>query len=308
MHKKTWAAVAAVGMASAIAIPTIVFGNARPDTAAATNTPFVAHLLGSNEVPNSTPGSETQDPDGFGNAAITFNLTSGSEDMCWDLSYGNLTGTPIAAHIHGPAAPGANGPVVLPFTPFSTLGATSASNCRALTAPEIVIATDLVAHPENYYVNIHTTDFPGGAIRGQLAIGAAPAGQIHMLPSPLRAYDSRDNNGAKIGINEVRTVSLATGRDGSGNVLVAVPPGATAAIVNLTVTETTVGPGGPGGFLTMFSAALNTVPATSSINWSAADQNIAVTAQVSVDASGQIKVRDGSNATHFVVDVIGYLF
>ena len=93
-----------------------------------------------------------------------------------------------------------------------------------------------------------------------------------------------------------------------GNTTLAVPPGATAAIVTLTVTETTVGPGGPGGFLSMYNADVTTIPATSSINWSAANQNIAVTAQVSVNAAGQIKVHDGSNATHFVVDVIGYLY
>jgi hypothetical protein len=309
MQKKTLAAVAAVGMASAIAIPTIVFGNARPAPNATTNTPFVTRLLGSNEVPNSTPGSETADPDGFGAASVTFDLsTPGSEDVCWDLSYGNLTGTPLMAHIHGPAAAGSNAPVVIGFTPFSNLGATSASGCRALTAPEAVIAADIVANPANYYVNVHTSDFPGGAIRGQLAVGTAPAGQIHMLPTPLRAYDSRDNNGAKIGINEIRTISLQTGRDGTNATMLAVPAGATAAIVNLTVTETEVGPGGPGGFLTMYNASLGTVPATSSINWSAAGQNIAVTAQVAVDASGQIKVRDGSNATHFVVDVLGYLY
>jgi hypothetical protein len=26
----------------------------------------------------------------------------------------------------------------------------------------------IVAHPRDYYVNIHTGEFPGGAIRGQL--------------------------------------------------------------------------------------------------------------------------------------------
>ena len=86
------------------------------------------------------------------------------------------------------------------------------------------------------------------------------------------------------------------------------PPGATAAIVTLTVTETGTGVGGAGGFLTMYSAALASPPATSSINWSGADQNIAVTTQVAVDASGSVKVTAGANATHFVVDVVGYLF
>ena len=115
-------------------------------------------------------------------------------DVCWDLSYSNLTGTPTGAHIHGPAAPGATAPIVIPFD-NATLGPNSASGCRALTVPEQTIAADVVAHPETYYVNVHTTDFPNGAIRGQLAKGAPSAGATHILATPVRAYDSRANDG-----------------------------------------------------------------------------------------------------------------
>jgi hypothetical protein len=137
-----------------------------------------------------------------------------------------------------------------------------------------------------------------------LAKGPAPAGEAHLLPVPLRAYDSRDAGGAKITPNETRTISLALGKDSTNASLVAVPPGATAAIVTLTVTETT----GTGGFLKLYSAALTDPPATSSINWSGVNQNIAVSTQVAVDASGKVKVTGGANATHFLIDVIGYLF
>lgn len=310
MENKRLAMFTAVGLAAAIAVPTIAFGNARNNQPGAQTpqTPFVTRLLGANEVPNSVPATATNDPDGFGSAAVTFDLAATIPNVCWDLSYGNLTGTPTAAHIHGPAAPGNNAAVVIAFTPFSALGATSATGCRDLTAPEAVIAADIVANPTTYYVNVHTSDFPGGAIRGQLAKGPAPAGGTHLLPAPLRAYDSRDNSGARIGINETRTISLATGKDGAGTSFIAVPPGATAAIITLTVTDTTAGVGGTGGFLKAYSAALSTAPATSSINWSGADQNIAVSTQVAIDAAGQIKITDGANATHFVVDVIGYLF
>lgn len=309
MQKRTLAAVAAVGIASAIAIPTIAFGNARRNDAAgslaylkAAQTPYLARMTGAAELP--TAG----DTDGTGAAAITFDIVTPGDPVngaqgCWDLSYSGLTGTPTAAHIHRGAA-GSSGPVVFPATGFTGITANSASGCAPL---DPALATEIMTTPAAFYVNVHTTDFPDGAIRGQLAAGPAPAGEIHMLPAPLRAYDSRDSSGAKIAVNETRTVSLATGKDGSSNVVMAVPPGATAAIVNLTVTATGTGVGGDGGFLTMY-AADQSLPATSSINWAGADQNVAVTAQVAVNAAGQIKVTDGANATHFVVDVIGYLF
>ena len=79
---------------------------------------------------------------------------------------------------------------------------------------------------------------------------------------------------------------------------------ATAALVTLTVTETV----GPGGFLKMYSGALIAAPATSSINWAGANQNLAVSTQVVVDGALQVKVTGGANATHFVIDVVGYLY
>ena len=306
MQKRTLAAVAAVGMASAIAIPTIAFGNARRNEGTLaflkqSQTPYVETLTGGAVAPG--PG----DTDGKATATLTFDVidatdaTTNGAQVCWDVVYSNIA-TPTALVV-GQGTAGVAGTALVTATTGFT--ATSGTGCAGMSG---VQASALIAAPTGFFVALNNTDFAAGALRAQLAAGPAPAGEIHMLATPLRAYDSRDNNGAKIGINEVRTISLATGRDGSGTVSTAVPPGATAAIVTLTVTETTVGPGGPGGFLTMYSAALAPVPATSSINWSAADQNIAVTAQVGIDANGQIKVRDGSNATHFVVDVIGYLF
>ena len=304
MQKRTLACMAAVGCAAAIAIPSIALGNARRNVGSlaasqAAQTPLVTRMTGANEVPG--PG----DSDGFGGAAVTFDLTAATPTVCWDLSYGNLTGTPLLAHIHGPAVAGAAALPVIGFT-TATLGATSATGCRDLTAPEATIAADVVANPANYYVNVHTSDFGAGAIRGQLATAPAPAGEAHLLPAPLRAYDSRDLDGP-IALNTTRTVSLATGKDSANATVLAVPPGATGAIVTLTVTDTSIA-NSPGGFLKLYTAALGTPPSTSSINWTGAGQNLAVTTQVAVDASGQVKITDGANPTNFVVDVIGYLF
>ena len=301
MENKRLFALTAVGLVAAIAVPTMAFGNARPNPVAATNTPLVAQLIGANETP------VLGDPDGSGAAAITFDLAAGTPTVCWDFSFSGIA-TPIAAaHIH-PGVAGVANPPIITFTP-ATFGANSATGCSNLTAPEILAAPDIVANPANYYVNIHNAAFAGGAARGQLASGPAPAGEAHLLPTPLRAYDSRDAAGAKILAGETRTISLATGHTLAAPTVrtIAVPPGATAAIVTLTVTETAVGVGGNGGFLTMFNAGI-AQPATSNINWAGADQNVAVSTQVSVDASGSVKVAAGANATHFVIDVIGYLY
>jgi hypothetical protein len=77
------------------------------------------------------------------------------------VTYTGLTAAATNAHIHkGP--PLANGPVVFPFaTPFTSpiVYATSAAITEAQQ-------TDLLAG--SYYVNVHTSTYTGGEIRGTL--------------------------------------------------------------------------------------------------------------------------------------------
>lgn len=121
---------------------------------------FTAQLMGgSAEVP---PG----DPDGSGSASVTLNPDQGQ--VCFDLSWMNITLPAQAAHIHQGAA-GVAGPVVVPFFTAPVQG-NSASAC--VSADQAVIQA-IMTNPANYYVNVHTTDFPAGAIRGQLS--QAPA-------------------------------------------------------------------------------------------------------------------------------------
>jgi hypothetical protein len=294
MDKKTTSLFAAGAVLLAVAVPTIVSGNARRTDGSlaglqAAETPYIAQLKGSSEVGGG-------DPDGVGAAAVSFDFYSATDaEVCWDLSYGGI-GTPTGAHIHRAAA-GVNGPIVVDF---GTVGATSASGCKVI---DPALADEIIAAPAGFYVNVHDATYPGGAIRGQLAVGPAPAGSTHFLPTPLRAYDSRIAPATAISPGAARTISLATAKDLAGTTLIAVPPGATGAIVTLTITETT----GPGGFLKIYSAA-SPEPPTSSINWAVPGLNAAVTTPVAVDSTGQIKVLAGTNSTHFVIDVIAYLY
>ncbi len=58
----------------------------------------------------------------------------------------------------------------------------------------------------------------------------------------------------------------------------------------------------------IYAAGTTVVPAISNINWFGPDQNLAVNLQVAVDSAGQVTVFAGANATHFIIDVVGYLY
>lgn len=113
---------------------------------------FEATLSPSQEVPATAST-------GSGQAEVQFNENTNM--LTWKVTYSGLTGAASAAHIHGPAAAGANAGVVIPFT--GDMNAQPMMGEKAITSAQYA---DLAAGL--YYVNIHTARFPGGEIRGQL--------------------------------------------------------------------------------------------------------------------------------------------
>jgi len=109
-------------------------------------------------------------------------------------------------------------------------------------------------------------------------------------------YDSRVAGG-KVRDGEERVVSLAHVLNGTSEV---VPPGAVAAALTATVTETE-----GAGYIAVFPAD-EAWAGTSSVNWFGPDQNLATAVISKVDATVQVKVRGGVNPTHVVIDVAGY--
>ncbi|MEO6695445.1 MAG: CHRD domain-containing protein [Ignavibacteria bacterium] len=88
----------------------------------------------------------------------------------FDLIFNGLSAPTTAGHFHGPAPAGVIAPVQIGFAGFP-VGVTSGSysNTYVLTpAQELQILGGL------WYVNIHTSLFPGGEIRGQLEEGTLP--------------------------------------------------------------------------------------------------------------------------------------
>jgi len=76
---------------------------------------------------------------------------------------------PIAAHIHGPAVAGVNAAILIPLNTPVLKGKKYDKSKTCVDNVDPALITQLKTNPQNYYVNVHTVDFPGGAIRGQLA-------------------------------------------------------------------------------------------------------------------------------------------
>jgi hypothetical protein len=95
-----------------------------------------------------------------GKGAATATLDTATKTLTWTVDYSGLTGPATAAHIHGPAEPGANAGIVVPFT--GNL-ASPIKGSATLTDPQI---QQLEAG--KWYVNIHTETHKAGEIRGQL--------------------------------------------------------------------------------------------------------------------------------------------
>lgn len=96
------------------------------------------------------------DPDGAGAFKARVFIHDGK--LCYTLTSSNLS-TLTMAHIHAGAVGVAGPPVVtlIPNVPTET----------CLKVDSAVLAK-IASDPASYYVNIHTNDYPNGAIRGQL--------------------------------------------------------------------------------------------------------------------------------------------
>ncbi|MBD0292193.1 MAG: CHRD domain-containing protein [Jiangellaceae bacterium] len=112
------------------------------------------------------------DADGSGTAELIVDLRSGT--VCYDITVTGI-GEPTepaagigSAHIHSHAR---NGAIAVDLKTQFVAVADAADTYLAtgcVTATRRVLV-DILLHPEQYYVNVHTVEFPGGAVQGDLA-------------------------------------------------------------------------------------------------------------------------------------------
>lgn len=113
---------------------------------------------------------ETTGATGDGSGFFTYTI-EGSQ-LCYTLEVSNLTMAPFAAHIHFAPRNVAGGVVVGLLTPPAATS--TVSDCitavEGATGPALSTAEleAIAADPKAYYVNVHTNNFPGGEVRGQL--------------------------------------------------------------------------------------------------------------------------------------------
>ncbi|HYL74964.1 MAG TPA: CHRD domain-containing protein [Bryobacteraceae bacterium] len=148
-------------------------------------------------------------------------ITSGSVDFNLNCKFSGTSQKVVGLHIHNAPA-GTPGNIVIPTDVSGSNSIAIDSTNKVAVAkqvqfpknPSVTIATisDLLVNPQNFYVNVHTDDHPGGLMRGQLM----PAEQKVLigLMKPTNEVPPVASNGTAIG-----TVIALRARDTSGAVV-----------------------------------------------------------------------------------------
>lgn len=133
----------------ALAASVVIAGSA---LAASTLT---VHMTGGQEVPKGSPAGS-----GTFRFALVPSVGPNVGQVCFSLTWSKID-TPIASHIHK-GGKGVSGGIVIVLFKGPSVGH---SGCR--NAPKSLIKA-IQKKPSAYYVNVHTTKYPTGAIRAQL--------------------------------------------------------------------------------------------------------------------------------------------
>ena len=175
MRRPAYVAIALALVSGVLAAVTLAGGAAADDDDHGGHR-LHANLKGENEVPGpGAPGGAS----GFARVEIK----PGHGTVCFNLRWEEIS-PPTAAHIHAGTEAEA-GPIVVglfmtsespdqPPTLPDTITAVKGCSHHVTLPPDApfdspeALLRNIVRNPHQYYVNVHTLDFPAGAIRGQL--------------------------------------------------------------------------------------------------------------------------------------------
>lgn len=168
--------------ATLLAAAALVLALAGPAAATAGGNHFVVRLNGAAEVAGGQTGAG--DLDARGIAVLRRTALAGANDrLCWFIVTQRMALPAVAGHIHGPTAAGSAGllQTASPIVDFSLandaqwprelpepVGRSRVGQARGCAEYPDATLDAIWASPSQYYVNVHNSAFPAGAIRGQL--------------------------------------------------------------------------------------------------------------------------------------------
>jgi len=112
---------------------------------------FTAQLSAAAEVPTNPSTAR-------GTAEVRLDASRG---LSWVIEFSGLTGPLRVAHFHGPASATTNAGILVPIT----LAGGSSPLVGSTTLTEQQVQEVLAGR---WYINLHTANYPGGEIRGQV--------------------------------------------------------------------------------------------------------------------------------------------
>jgi uncharacterized repeat protein (TIGR01451 family) len=152
---------------------------------------YAASLDGAQEVPPTTS---------MATGTATLMLSPDETNALVALQFSGLSSAQTAAHIHGPTLPGSNAPILFPLpegqvTDFEiSLTPTQAQDLR----------------DGKFYVNVHSSNFPNGEIRGQFA---SPASASSVQFSSASYFATEGAGRATITVTRLGDTSTAASVD-----------------------------------------------------------------------------------------------
>ena len=152
---------------------------------------FVASLNGAQEVPPTNSNAT-------GTATVL--LSPDEKTARISLNFSGLSSSETAAHIHGPAAPGVNAPILFPL-PDGNLS----DFLITLTPPDVQNLKDGLL-----YINVHSSNFTNGEIRGQFQ-SSASAGSFQF--SSANYFVPENGGAATLSVNRLGNTSQAASVD-----------------------------------------------------------------------------------------------
>ncbi len=157
-------------------------------TAAAQGVVYGASMDGAQEVPaNASPAT----------GQASFLIDRANDRIYYFIRFSGLTGAETNAHVHGFAGAGSNGPIITPLPAGS---------------PKIGFFTYAPSDEQSFldglaYVNIHSSAFPGGEIRGQILPDNTPSKMLFASMDGAQEVPPSGSPATGVGVFSVDTVT-----------------------------------------------------------------------------------------------------